>query len=529
MKHSLVRKPASASNTPFFSIVTPVYRTPERYLRQCIESVRSQSFTDWEHILVDDGSGSAEVDKVLGWAARDPRVRVIVLPQNSGIVKASNTALEAARGSWVALLDHDDVLVRGALARMAKEVRAHPQTVIAYSDWSRIDGKGKVVDTFKKPDWSPERLRGNMYLIHFTVIEAGALAEVGGFREGYDGAQDHDLILRLTETGRPVRHVPEVLYKWRMIPTSTSVDPDSKPYARLAGVQAVQDHCDRIGMDAVVRESEYPGFYLLDRTPSPDAKVSVVIPTRGTQATVFGQHRTLVVDAVRTMLENTDMSFEVVVVADEPLTAPYLQQLHGMLGHRLVIEPYRKPFNFSEKVNLGALRASGDILVFANDDLEIITPRWLEQLTALAEQPDVGLAGALLLFEDGSVQHGGHVYHRGEAGHAHFGDRTKTGYFGDLVVDHEASGATAALVACRRSVWEEVGGFTMHLPGNFNDVDYCLKIRRLGYRIVVACSVRAWHFESKTRNPTVKAEEIGFLRQRWGAELAQERYARNYT
>lgn len=523
------KRPPRASSKPTFSVVTPVYRTPEKYLRECIRSVRAQSFQDWEHILVDDGSASPEVDKVLKWAEQDPRTRVIRLEENSGIVAASNTGLRAVRGKWVALLDHDDRILPNALDRMAQEAEAYPESSVIYSDWSLIDEQGNVIGGFEKPDWSPERLRGNMYLIHFTVIDAEAVAAVGGFHADYEGSQDHDLLLRVTESGRPVRHVAEPLYQWRSIPTSTAFDPDSKPYARTAGVRAVQAHLDRIGMTATVRESPYPGFYLLDRTPSPDVRVSIVIPTRGTEAEIFGEHRILAVEAVRSMLDSSpDLPFEVVIVADEPLNAPYLSELRQMLGPRLTVVPYRKPFNFSEKVNLGALRASGDVIVFANDDLQIITPRFLEQLVSLAEQDDVGLVGALLFFEDGTVQHAGHIYHRGDAGHAHFGGRMETGgYYGDLVIDHEASGATAALVACRREVWQEAGGFTMHLPGNFNDVDFCLKIRGLGYRIVVASSVHAWHFESKSRNPTVKAEEVHFLRGRWSAGLAEERYMRN--
>jgi GT2 family glycosyltransferase len=242
---------------------------------------------------------------------------------------------------------------------------------------------------------------------------------------------------------------------------------------------------------------------------------------------VFGEHRVLIVEAVRSMIASSpDIDFEVVVVADEPLSEAYTKPLREMLGHRLVIVKYDKAFNFSEKSNLGALHASGDMLVFANDDLQIITPQWLEGMVALAEQPDVGLVGAFLRFEDGSVQHAGHIYFDGLAGHAHFKSDPSSGYFGDLVVDHEASGATAALVACRRSVWREVGGFCLGLPDSFNDVDFCLKIRARGYRIVIAMGVEAWHFESKTRDPSVQEWEVSFLQDRWLAATKVERYMR---
>lgn len=518
-----------AAGAPVISVVTVLHdAVPPRLLKACLGSMKKQTLRNWEHIIVAEGSVPADADAVLARAARDPRVRLVRVSAPAGPAELANTAVAAARGDWVALLGAEDELVPHALSRMAAEAAARAEAVLLYSDWIRINGKGRVVDEYRKPDWSPERLRGNCYVSRLAVMRADAVTSVGGYHREYEGAHEHDLILRLTESGQAVVHVPEPLYRWR-----TELPPEDDRVRRgrdAPGVAAVQAHCERIGLAATVRESGFPGYFLIDRTPTVAHRVSVIIPTRGTSAFVFGERRVMVTEAVRSMLQKSpELPFEVVVVADEPLTAPYLSDLRAMLGNRLVVVPYAKPFNFSEKVNLGGLHASGDILVFANDDLQLISNRWLEQLVSLAEQPDVGLVGALLWFEDGSVQHAGHVYHRGQPGHAHFGRRTRMGYHGDVVIDHEVSGATAALVACRREVWQEVGGFTMHLPGNFNDVDFCLKVRELGFRIVVAPSVLAWHFESKTRDPTVNDSETSFLWQRWHDRMYEERFARNYT
>jgi hypothetical protein len=367
-----------------------------------------------------------------------------------------------------------------------------------------------------------------MYLIHFTVMRRDRVREVGGFRPGYEGSQDHDLALRVTEGGRGVLQVPESLYLWRMIPTSTAADPDSKPYARVNGVRACQDHFDRRGLRAVVKESEYPGLYLIDRTPQPGSSASVIIPTRGTKASLHGRNaEALVVNAVRSMLAHPQqIASEYVVVYDVAADQRYLRDLRALLQDRLVLVPYDKPFNFSEKCNLGAVHASGDVLVFANDDLEIISPRWLDQLTALVQQPDVGAAGALLYFEDGSIQHAGHTFVRGSPTHAYLGERTDVGYFGDVLLEHEVAGVTAALIACRTPVFKEVGGFTLNLPGNYNDVDFNLKIRHAGYRIVLSPRVTAWHYESRTRDATVLPRETKFLRARWEPQLRGDPYRR---
>lgn len=504
-----------------FSVVVLISGDAPEAARVSVASVLGQTWSDWQLVVVVQGSGSRDLDVALQSIEGDPRIRFVRQHTPPGRAEAYNSAFLESAGQWLVLLGHGDRLMPQALSTMAAALRDQPAAVLAYSDWVSKDPDSGVVEVFRKPDWSPERLRGHEYVSDLTALRRSAVGACGGFRPEYGEAALHDLLLRVTEDGGGALHVAEPLY------VRNPNEQQSTPQAWDAGVRAVQAHCDRIGMSAVVRRGSVPGTFHLRRTPLHQHRVSVVIPSRGSQAVVFGEPRTLVVEAVRSMLSaSPEWDFEVVIVADEPIPKDYPGQLKELLGHRLVMVSYDKPFNFSEKSNLGAIHASGDILIFANDDLEIISPRWIEEMVAIAEQPDVGLVGANLRFEDGSVQHAGHIYFDGIAAHAHFGEQPSSGYFVDLVVDHEASGATAALVACRREVWEQVGGFCNLLPGSFNDVDYCMKIRSLGYRIVIAMGVQSWHFESKTRDPSVEEWEIHFLQNRWRSQMKTERYMR---
>lgn len=517
-------------SVPLVSVVTPVFRPRPEHLQAMIQSVLAQSEDRWQLVLVDDGSADAEVTRALGEAAAaDPRVEVLVRETNGGIVAATNDALMAARGDFVAFLDQDDVLRFDALETMLAAAFAAPDAELFYSDEDKVDDNGVHSGTFLKPDFSPERLRGNMYIGHLVMVRREAVAAVGGLRAGFDGSQDHDLALRLVERGAPVVHVPEVLYSWRRHAGSTAEVAGGKPAAVTAGVRAVQEHTARVGIDAEVVPTQYAGFYRLRRRPAPGAMVSIVIPTRGGHGQAFGRDRCFVVEAVRSIESHAyDVEHEYVVVADSPsrwVDVSYVEELRDLARGRLRVVWYDRPFNFSEKVNLGALHASGDLLCVLNDDVEVITPTWLDTLAAIAQQDDVGAVGCLLRFEDGTWQHGGHLYGSGEATHAYFGSATPTGEFGDLVIDRETSGVTAACLLQRREVWREVGGFTETLPGNFNDVDYCLKILDRGYRIVTAASAELLHFESRTRHSRVREWEPARLHSRWRHRLERDRFS----
>ena len=513
--------------SPRISVLTTVFDPEQEHLAACLRSVARQEFTDWEHILVNDDSTKPWVIEVLRAAeAADPRVRVVDRSENGGIVAASNDALAAATGEWVALLDHDDELDPMALGAMS--AACTDEIDVAYSDHDLLRADGRYSSPSYKPDFSPERLRSQNYITHFLMARRSLALEVGGFRPGFDGAQDHDLVLRLTERARGVAHVPLVLYHWRESPNSVTFSSDNKRWAFEAGVRAVADHCRRVGIDATVELTAQDGCYRVIRRLTDRPLVSVVIPTRGTEGRVWGVSRVFVVDAVRTILEtSTYPELEFVVVHDTVTPAPVLQALERLLGDRLVLVEYDRPtFNFSEKMNIGVIHATGDLLLLLNDDTELIEPTSIETLVAHVQAEDVAMAGAKLLFEDGTLQHGGHVYH-------HDLKHICLGWRGDspgpwplrpLAVERECSGVTAAAAVVKRSAFEDVGGFPEGLPLNFNDVDFCLKLRAAGHRIIWTPWASWYHFESKTRNPRLADGEYEFIDARWHHEINHDPY-----
>jgi len=509
---------APADQAPQFSIITPVYNPPIDVLRTTIRSVTRQTIDDWELILVDDLSPDPAVRDVLREAARkDPRIRVIERATNGHIVATSNDGIDAARGEFIALLDHDDLLVPRALEFMRDAIAAEPDVDYLYSDEDKVDESGRFYDTFEKPAWSPERLRGQMYTSHFSVLRTSLVREVGKFRQGFDGSQDHDLVLRVTEQARKVLHIPRTLYHWRVVPGSAAGDSRAKPYAWEAGLRAVQDHLDRTGIEGTAEFGDSPGTYRITRRLDPSVLVSVVVPTRGGEGLVWGERRNFVVEAVRSLLAHGGHdNVEVVVVYDADTPAEVLRDLSALPTRMLQLIPYAKPFNFSEKCNLGVTSSFGEVVVLLNDDIEITSPGFLVQLVAPLFEEGVGMTGARLLFANTSVQHAGLTLDRYALTHMFAGlPDTSPGPFSALAISRECSGLTGACVAMRREVYEEVGGLCEQLPANFNDVDLSCKITHAGYRMVWLANATAFHFESQTRVPDVHHWEVEFISTRW--------------
>jgi GT2 family glycosyltransferase len=515
-------------STPLISVVTPVYNVPIDVFRDTARSVLDQTFTDWEWILVDDRSPDENVLHALRRVAEeDDRVRVIERPVNGGIVAASNDGIDAARGEFIALLDHDDLLVPEALTSVAEALALHDDIDYLYSDESIVED-GVVLATFHKPDWSPERLRHQMYTSHLSVMRTELVRSVGAFRPGYDGSQDHDLVLRLTEHARRVWHIPHVLYHWRVVPGSTAdgSDPDAKPYAWIAGAKAVQDHLDRTGLHAVAELGASRGYFSLHRELDPHASISVVIPTRGTAGRVRGAERYYVVEIIRSLIEKSlSDDIEYVVVYDLDTPAAVLEELGSIAGDALVLVPFSEPFNFSRKCNVGFLRASKENIVFLNDDMEAFSQHPLEELVAPLSEPGVGMTGARLLFENTTHQHAGIVYGSGTIYPGHYRlARDHPGHFGALWVSREVSALTGACLALRRDTFESVGGFSEAFSLNYNDIDLSFKVRRLGLRLVWLQNVELFHFESVSRETRVEEWELDLVRARWGALAQRERY-----
>ncbi|KAA1379744.1 glycosyltransferase family 2 protein [Aeromicrobium fastidiosum] len=521
------------NDQPLFSIITPVYDTPLDVLGETVDSVLAQTFVDWEWILVDDCSPDVRVQAELQrHAARDPRIRVFSRDVNGGIVATSNDAASHARGQFIALLDHDDLLTTHALQAMAAAIAKNPDEVdYLYSDEDKVMPDGSIGHTFLKPDWSPERFRHQMYTCHFSVLRTSLFRAVDGFRDGYDGSQDWDLILRATERARLIHHVPQVLYHWRAIPGSAAAELDAKPYAFETGRQAIQGQLERLGIDAIVTHRPEVGVYEVRREPDLTTPTSIIIPTIGSSGRVWGSTRCFVSEAIRSVRDHTaHADLEFVVVYDTPTPPQVLHELRSIPGIDLVLVEFRQPFNFSAKCNIGALHARGDVLIFLNDDVQAESDEVVGQLIAPLSEAGVGMTGAKLLFESNRVQHAGVEYGSGSIYHTLYKQLHVDVKNPELLMNREVSALTGACVALRRDVFTAVGGFTEELPVNFNDVDFSLKIRREGLRLVWLWDVVLWHFESITRSPTVHAFEKEFIVNRWGQYRTQrERYRATFT
>jgi glycosyltransferase involved in cell wall biosynthesis len=504
---------------PQFSVITPVFDPPEAVLRAMIHSIRSQSFEDWELCLVDDCSTQPHVRPVLDEAAEaDERIRVRYRDDNGGIVAASNDALAMATGEFVALVDHDDELPVEALERVDEAIASEPDVDYVYTDEDKIDEQGHADHAFLKPDWSPERLRTQMYTCHLSVLRRSLVDEVGRFREEFNGSQDWDLVFRVTERARSVVHVPAVLYHWRTLATSAAAaGQEAKPWAYEAGTRAIQAHCDRTGMEAVaVHDSDYPGIYHLEPRVVDPGPISIIIPTAGQRRDVRGEYLVLVERCVASIVtRSTYKDFEILCVVDDRTDRDVVDKVKETAEGRLRVVQCTGPFNYSERINAGAIASDGDHLLLLNDDIEVVTPDWLERMAMYSQMPDVGAVGAKLHFGDGCLQHAGVVFNEVGPGHIYRNFRGDYGgYFNMLKVANNFQAVTGACLMTRLDVFEEVGGLSTLLPLNFNDIDYCLKLRQQGLRIVFDPDTVLFHYESSSRETEVAEWEIRLLQDR---------------
>jgi glycosyltransferase involved in cell wall biosynthesis len=514
---------------PRFSIVTPVYETPADVLRAMLVSVRAQTFGDWELCLVDDASTSAHVHEILAHAAKDdPRVRVSHRAANGGIVATSNDALAMAQGEFVALLDHDDELHPRALALVAEALAADPDVDYVYTDEDKIDLAGRHSGAFYKPDWSPERFRTQMYTRHLSVLRRSLVDEVGGFDAEFEGSQDWDLVLKVTERARAVVHVPEVLYHWRMLETSAAgAGEEAKPWAYAAGQRAVQAHCRRIGLPAQVeRDAHDPGVYHLRAVLERKPPVSIIIPTGGHRREVRAERIVLVTHCVRSILAtSTYDDYEIVCVADTSTPREVLGELDAIGGDRLRVVMFDRPFSFSAKINVGAIHSRGEHLLLLNDGMEIVTPDWIERMVMYSDFPGIGVVGSRLLYPDGRLQHAGVVFIDARPGHLYRGFSNEfTGFSNNVLLAQNYLAVTGACLTTPRDLFAKVGGLSADLPINYGDIDYCLKVRAEGHRVVYDPDTVLYHFETSSRLPHVEEWELIRFMSRWRAQTDPDPY-----
>ncbi|MFZ1382865.1 MAG: glycosyltransferase [Scrofimicrobium sp.] len=504
----------SSVSTPSFTLVLPVDSEDSLVPDETIKTVLEQSFNDWEMILVITGSGTARTSKHWKQLREDRRVRLIRAEEASAVASL-NAAVKRSTGEWIIPIDGSMQLRPNALEVLQKAASETPIAGLIYSDEGEIDDRERRKPSDQKPSWSPERLRHGMYLGNFVAFRRDLTLNVDMYRQEFEGVHNYDLALRISETTADVAFVPAVLcYRFMATEELSGLENDEQALGRAA----IQEHLNRIELESYeVVDGPRPGTYSLKRPFDPETRVSVVIPTRGGSAEIRGQERVLVTHTVRSLMEHTThQNLEVVIVFDADTPQSVLAELESICSSKLVPVRYERPFNFSEKCNLGFAASSGNIVVFLNDDMEIVSDRFIEDLCAPLQEKEVGATGARLIFENGTIQHAGVIAQRGNFMHAYakWADDS-AGYCDDLLVDHEVSMVTGACLALRRETFEQVGRFDEQLPSNFNDVDLCLKIRSEGMRVIWLSQVRAFHFESLSRDNTVTRPEVKLMAGRW--------------
>ena len=513
-KKTVVEEIKSFSYNPKVSIVMPVYNVEEKWLRACIDSVLNQYYKNWELCIADDNSSDAHIKPLLEEYVRlDSRIKVVYRSKNGHISEASNSALAIATGEFVGLLDNDDTLADFALFEVVKLLNEHPEADLIYSDEDKLSEDNKRSQPFFKTDWAPDILLATNYICHFGVYRKNILDEIGGFRRGYEGAQDYDLVLRFTEKTDRIFHIQKILYHWRMISNSTAVNPDSKGYAFEAGLKSIEDALERRDIKGSVSHGAFPGVYDIEYEIYNDGLVSVIIPTRDNAADLKA-----CIDSIfeKTIYEK----FEIIVAdngSEKEETFKLFEYYTKKYPNQFKVVRIDIPFNFSEINNLAVKESKGEYLLFLNNDITVITKGWMKRMVSFAQQEHIGAVGAKLYYPDNTIQHAGVLLGMGGvAGHGHCSyPRGDYGYFGKLVTNNNYTSVTAACMMVKRSDFDLVNGFEEKLTVAFNDVDFCLKLYEAGKFNIWLHNVELYHYESKSRG----AEDTYSKYKRFNSEI----------
>lgn len=505
---------------PKISVVVPMYNTKEKFFKELIKCMMDQTYSNWELCLAD---GSPKQNENLKkYYEQDERIKYKFLNGNLGIAGNSNAAIEMATGDYIALLDHDDVLADYALYEIVYNLNKFPNAEFLYSDEDKIDENGNRYDAYFKPDFAPDTLRCQNYICHFSVFKKELLEKLGGFRENYDGAQDYDIFLRMSEITDPknISHVPKILYHWRVHNESTAkLNSNAKNYAFEAGKKAIEDHLKRIGLDGTVSEGCIDGIYRVDYKVIGEPKVSIVIPNK--------DGKDILEVCINSIIEKTTYkNYEIVISENNSETEEIYEYYKTLLNNETIkIANYNtgklitkeeecsleytnnnrrkvKPgFNYSAVINFGVRNTTGEYVIQLNNDTELITENWLELMLGFCQRKDVGAVGVKLFFPDETIQHAGIIVGIGGIAGNRFKSIPKSGhgYFAKESMIENLSAVTAACIMTPKAIYDEVGWMDEELAVAFNDVDFCLKIREKGYLIVYNPFVEFWHYESKTR------------------------------
>lgn len=506
---------------PKISIIVPAYKTPEAFLRQLMDSLLAQTYANWELCIANASPEDASMEYVLKeYAKKDSRILWKKLEENKGIAENTNEAFAMATGEFAGLLDHDDLLASNALYEVAKALETEPDIDVLYTDEDKVRGD-EVLEHFQphlKPDFNIDLLRSNNYICHFFVVRKSLLEKTGGFRREYDGAQDYDFIFRCTQAAGKIHHIPEILYHWRTHQSSTADNPESKLYAFEAGKRAIEENLRQNGLIGEVSHTKDYGFYRVKYPVQGEPLVSIIIPNKDAKEDLE--------KCIQSILEKSSYTNYEILIVENNSTGEEIFSYYKELSEnsRIRLLRWKREFNYSAINNYGAKKAKGDYLLFLNNDTEVISPDWIEEMLGFCQRPDTGIVGARLYFGNNTVQHAGTVIGIGGiAGHM-FTDmpRERSGYMHKAAIIQDLSAVTAACMMVKRQVFDEVQGFEEQLSVAFNDVDFCLRVREKQYLVVYDPYVELYHYESKSRGAEDSKEkvrrfqsEIEFMRCRW--------------
>ena len=505
------------SYCPKISVVVPAYRTPEIFLRQMIESLEKQSYENWELVIGNASPEDETMARILKeYTGKDPRVKNVPIPENIGIAENTNAALAAAAGNFVGFMDHDDLLAPDALFEIAIRLEKDPSIDAFYTDEDKV--RTDLSEYFQphfKPDFNLDLLRANNYICHFCVIKKSLIEEMGGLRSEFDGAQDYDLVFRCVEK-TITAHVPRILYHWRVHQVSTADNPISKTYAFEAGQRAIEAHLLRCGEHAEVLPELDRGFYRVRYKVQGNPKISILIPNK--------DHVKDLEKCLQSISKSIYKNYEITIIENNSKKAETFAYYDKIESDHIRILRWDGPFNYSAINNYAVSETDGEYLVLLNNDTEVIGKDWLGEMLANCQRKEVGIVGAKLYYPNGQVQHAGVIVGiRGIAGNMFRGlPKGYSGYLHKASTQQDLSAVTAACMMVKRSVYEEVGGFEEQLAVAFNDIDFCLKVRRCGYLVVYDPYVKLYHYESRSRGAEDNEEkirryqcEIDYVRRNW--------------
>lgn len=514
------QKQHSFKHQSLISIVVPAYHTPDVFLRQMLDSLKGQSYQNWEVIIGNASPDDSRMRSILDeYAKNDARIKSVDIPDNLGISENTNAALNHASGDYIGFMDHDDLLAPDALFEIAIRLEANPDIDVFYTDEDKVSTDlSEHFQPHFKPDFNLDLLRSNNYICHFFVVKRTILKQVKGLDPKYNGAQDYDFIFRCTELSKNIVHIPRILYHWRVHNASTADNPASKLYAYEAGKKAIEDNLARSGeKGSVSMRSDY-GFYNVDYALTEQPLVSILIPNK--------DHIDILKQCIRSLKEKaTYTNYEIIVIENnstEPATFEYYDKLKKD-GIQVLYYP-EFGFNYSAINNWGVKNCKGEYLLFLNNDIEVISPDFIEKMLSNCERPGIGAVGAKLYYPDNTIQHAGIIIGIGGiAGHAFLNlPRARSGYLHKASLQMNVSAVTAACMMVSRKIFDLVGGFEETLSVAFNDVDLCLRIQKAGYHNVYNPHVEMYHHESKSRgteDSEAKARrfqtEIEFMRTNW--------------